>query len=101
MDAEFKKALTGLETRILHRVDDLETRIRLQVETTETKLLTAFHNWAQTYEVGRGEFPPLCASSKNGSALSKNGSTSWNAPATATTTQVDRRTDRQPPDSSL
>jgi hypothetical protein len=66
MDAELKQALAGLETRIgqhaevfenriLHHVDELEARIGRhideRIEHTETKLLTAFHNWAQTYEV--------------------------------------------------
>jgi hypothetical protein len=40
MDAELKQALADLETRLSDRI-----------ENTETKLLTAFHNWAQTYEV--------------------------------------------------
>jgi hypothetical protein len=40
MDAELKQALAELETRLSDRI-----------ENTETKLLTAFHNWAQTYEV--------------------------------------------------
>jgi hypothetical protein len=44
MDAELKQALADLETRIYQHVDE-------RLETTETKLLTAFHNWAQTYEV--------------------------------------------------
>lgn len=44
MDAELKQALADLEARIYQHVDE-------RLETTETKLLTAFHNWAQTYEV--------------------------------------------------
>jgi hypothetical protein len=40
VDAELKQALVDLETRLSDRI-----------ENTETKLLTAFHNWAQTYEV--------------------------------------------------
>ena len=40
VDAELKQALADLETRLSDRI-----------ENTETKLLTAFHNWAQTYEV--------------------------------------------------
>jgi hypothetical protein len=44
MDAELKQALVDMETRIYQHVDE-------RLENTETKLLTAFHNWAQTYEV--------------------------------------------------
>jgi len=40
MDRELKQALA-----------EMETRIYLRLEATETKLLTAFHDWAQTYEV--------------------------------------------------
>jgi len=43
MDAELKQALVDMETRIYQHVDE-------RLENTETKLLTAFHNWAQTYE---------------------------------------------------
>jgi|SRR5580704_6211594 hypothetical protein len=77
MDAELKQTLTDMETRISRHVDErlesfsrhvderLETFSRHvderlesssrhfeeRLENTETKLLTAFHNWAQTYEV--------------------------------------------------
>jgi len=37
MDRELKQALA-----------EMETRIYLRLEATETKLLTAFHDWAQT-----------------------------------------------------
>jgi hypothetical protein len=40
MDAELRQALS-----------DLETRMSQRLEATETKLLTAFHDWAGTYEV--------------------------------------------------
>jgi hypothetical protein len=76
MDAELKQFLAGMETRISRHVDErfetvsrhvderLETVSRHvderfesisrhfeeRLENTETKLLTAFHNWAQTYE---------------------------------------------------
>jgi len=36
-------------------MDAVESRLRVhfdeRIEATETKLLTAFHNWAQTFEV--------------------------------------------------
>jgi membrane-bound lytic murein transglycosylase MltF len=77
MDAELKQALADMETRISRHVDErfdtfshhVDERLesfsrhvddRLEsfshhfeerLENTETKLLTAFHNWAQTYEV--------------------------------------------------
>ncbi len=55
MDAELKQTLADMESRISKHVGDLESRIYQHVderlEHTETKLLTAFHNWAQTYEV--------------------------------------------------
>jgi len=81
MDAELKQTLADMETRISRHVDERlgslsETVIRHvderlntfsrhfeerlntfsrhfeeRIENTETKLLTAFHNWAQTYEV--------------------------------------------------
>jgi hypothetical protein len=44
MDAELKQALADMESRINQHVDE-------RLESTETKLLTAFHTWAQTYEV--------------------------------------------------
>jgi len=44
MDAELKQALTDMESRISRHVDE-------RLGNTETTLLTAFHNWAQTYEV--------------------------------------------------
>jgi len=40
MDPELRQAFT-----------DLGRRISEKIEHTETKLLTAFHQWAQTYEV--------------------------------------------------
>jgi DNA anti-recombination protein RmuC len=76
MDAELKQALATLETNISRHVDErldsfsrhFEDRLEAisrhvderfesisrhfeeRLENTETKLLTAFHNWAQTYE---------------------------------------------------
>jgi DNA anti-recombination protein RmuC len=65
MDAELKQALSDMETRISRHVDErlesvsrhvderLESFSRHfeeRLENTGTKLLTAFHNWAQTYE---------------------------------------------------
>jgi hypothetical protein len=58
MDPELRQALQQMEGRIIAHVDeriaDVERRITAHVderiEATETKLLTAFHNWAQTYE---------------------------------------------------
>jgi len=47
MDPELKQALSDMERRIDKRFETLETRI----EATETKLLTAFPDWAFTYEV--------------------------------------------------
>lgn len=58
---------TRLRTRIdavETRIDAVETRLRTQfeesIEATETNLLTAFHNWAQTFEVrARGTSAPV------------------------------------------
>ncbi len=50
MDQELKQALVDLESRIEHRLDALATTFNERLEATETKLLTAFHNWAQTFE---------------------------------------------------
>jgi hypothetical protein len=69
MDAELKQALADMEKGISRHVDErleafsrhvderlesfLESYSRHvdeRIENTETKLLTAFHNWAQTYE---------------------------------------------------
>jgi len=75
MDAELKQALTDLQIQIRHvdeRLDSFSRRVDERFETvsrhvderfesvsrhfeerlenTETKLLTAFHKWAQTYE---------------------------------------------------
>jgi hypothetical protein len=77
MDAELKQALADMETRISRHVDvrlesfshhvderlesfshhvdermeSFSRHFEERLENTETKLLTAFHNWAQTYEV--------------------------------------------------
>ncbi|HTB19339.1 MAG TPA: hypothetical protein VK708_14565 [Bryobacteraceae bacterium] len=77
MDPELQQALAQFEGRLNARIDGVETRLRSYIEersealiahveersealkayveergeTTETKLLTAFHNWAQTFEV--------------------------------------------------
>ena len=55
MDPELQQALTQFEGRLNTRIDAVETRLRTYIEErsemTETKLLTAFHNWAQTFEV--------------------------------------------------
>ena len=55
MDPELQQALAQLEGRLAARIDGVETRLRTyieeRIEMTETKLLTAFHNWAQTFEV--------------------------------------------------
>jgi hypothetical protein len=73
LDPELHQVLTQLEARIVTRFDEQERRFaeRLEatehhfaellevtehrfaerLEATETKLLSAFHNWAQTYEV--------------------------------------------------
>lgn len=76
MDAELKQALADMETRISRRVDErldtfsrhvderfetvsrhvderfesISRHFEERLENTGTKLLTAFHNWAQTYE---------------------------------------------------
>jgi membrane-bound lytic murein transglycosylase MltF len=65
MDAELKQALADMEGRIYQHVDKRMDSVSRHVderlesfshhfeerlENTETKLLTAFHNWAQTYE---------------------------------------------------
>jgi DNA anti-recombination protein RmuC len=66
VDPELQQALAQFEGRLNARIDGVETRLRSYIEersealkayveergeTTETKLLTAFHNWAQTFEV--------------------------------------------------
>lgn len=51
MDPELQQALAQLESRLGARIDGVETRLRTCIKATETKLLTAFHNWAQTFEV--------------------------------------------------
>ena len=66
MDPELQQALAQLEGRLTARIDGVETRLKTYIEersealrtyveerseTTETKLLSAFHNWAQTFEV--------------------------------------------------
>ena len=55
MDPELQEALAQLEGRLGARIDGVETRLRTYIEerseATETKLLSAFHNWAQTFEV--------------------------------------------------
>jgi hypothetical protein len=40
-----------LRTHVDERSDALKAYVDERGETTETKLLTAFHNWAQTFEV--------------------------------------------------
>jgi hypothetical protein len=55
VDPELQQALAQLEGRLGARIDGVETRLRTYIEerseATETKLLSAFHNWAQTFEV--------------------------------------------------
>ena len=55
MDSELQQALAQFEGRLNTRIDAVETGLRTyieeRIETTETKLLSAFHNWAQTFEV--------------------------------------------------
>ena len=66
MDPELQQALAQFEGRLNVRIgqfesglnarlDTFETRIRTcfeeRSEAVETKLLSAFHNWAQTFEV--------------------------------------------------
>jgi hypothetical protein len=66
VDPELQQALTqlkgrlgaridGAENRLRTCVDGVETRLRTYIEerseATETKLLSTFHNWAQTFEV--------------------------------------------------
>jgi hypothetical protein len=55
VDPELQEALAQLEGRLGARIDGVETRLRTYIEerseATETKLLSAFHNWAQTFEV--------------------------------------------------
>lgn len=51
MDPELQQALAQLEGRLTARIDAAEARMEERIESTETKLLSAFHNWAQTFEV--------------------------------------------------
>jgi len=43
-EARMHEQLAATEVRVQHYTDE-------RLENTETKLLTAFHNWAQTYEI--------------------------------------------------
>lgn len=43
-EARMHEQLAATEVRMQHYTDE-------RLENTETKLLTAFHNWAQTYEI--------------------------------------------------
>jgi len=65
MEAELKQAFADLHTQIRHvdecldtfsrhideRFESISRHFDERLESTETKLLTSFHNWAQTYEV--------------------------------------------------
>jgi hypothetical protein len=51
VDPELQQAFAQLEARLTARIDGAEARMEERLEATETKLLTAFHNWAQTFEV--------------------------------------------------
>jgi hypothetical protein len=55
VDPELQQALAQFEGRLNARIDGVETGLRTYIEerseATETKLLSAFHNWAQTFEV--------------------------------------------------
>ena len=77
MDPELQQALAQFEGRLTARIDGVESRLNARIdaveshlnaridavdtglrtyieeriEATETKLLSAFHNWAQTFEV--------------------------------------------------
>ncbi len=47
--------IDSVENRLLAQIDSVENRLQThieeRIEATETKLLTSFHNWAQTFEV--------------------------------------------------
>jgi hypothetical protein len=49
MDAELKQALDDMERRLAERIRKSEDLSH--VKELETKILTAFYEWAQTYEV--------------------------------------------------
>ena len=51
VETRLQTQIDGLRAHTDERIDAVERRFREQLEGTETKLLTAFHNWAQTYEV--------------------------------------------------
>ena len=55
INARIDHAVAQLEDRLNARIDSVETGLRThieeRIEATETKLLSAFHNWAQTFEV--------------------------------------------------
>jgi hypothetical protein len=51
VDPDLQQALAQLEGRLTAHIDAAENRMEERIETTETKLLSAFHNWAQTFEV--------------------------------------------------
>jgi chaperonin cofactor prefoldin len=55
VESRLNARIDGVESRLNARIDSVETGLRTyieeRIEATETKLLSAFHNWAQTFEV--------------------------------------------------
>jgi hypothetical protein len=62
VESHLNARIDGVESRLNSRIDavnaridavdtGLRTYIEERIEATETKLLSAFHNWAQTFEV--------------------------------------------------
>ncbi len=47
----FSQRLDGFSDHFEERLNTMSRHFEERIESTETKLLTAFHNWAQTYEV--------------------------------------------------
>jgi hypothetical protein len=51
VDARLKTTETKLNDRLDERLHAMELKFDERLEGMETKLLTAFHDWARTYEV--------------------------------------------------
>jgi chaperonin cofactor prefoldin len=55
VESHLNTRIDAVESHLNTRIDAVETGLRThieeRIEATETKLLSAFHNWAQTFEV--------------------------------------------------
>jgi hypothetical protein len=55
VESRLNARIDAVESHLNARIDAVDTGLRTyieeRIEATETKLLSAFHNWAQTFEV--------------------------------------------------